>query len=412
MKNKGTVLASLVLSLGVVFSSCQISNSTQYAATYSGGTIPTGVYVMYCLYNAGSKVFEEISQTDPELLQNSEDIYSINFSGKLIEDLIVERAKTELQMHVGVNKLFEELKLNLTEEQKDFLKQVEDSYEKDEDNFKAQGIGKESYISYAENTQKRETLFDYYYGENGKNRPKEEQLKKHFDDNYFKLSIRPFRYSSEEDKEKIKEKAQKFLDSVRDNGFEEAWRLEEEEEKAKALEEERKAKEKEEKEATKKEAEKAAEENKVRDAEESRESIEDESSKVDADEKSEEVEKEETPEEARDRIKNSNTNIIKKSMLKGAFKQKEIDKIDSADVETPVLIDSVSNKVWFVVVKQKTDEQEFKNMKENVLHDMCETPFEKILTAKGKAMNINFNETAISEFSPSKVQKKEKMINN
>ena len=406
MKNKGTVLASLVLSLGVVFSSCQISNSTQYAATYSGGTIPTGVYVMYCLYNAGSKVFEEISQTDPELLQNSEDVYNINFNGKLIEDLIVERAKTELQMHVGANKLFEELKLNLTEEQKDFLKQVEDSYEKDEDNFKAQGIGKESYISYAENTQKRETLFDYYYGENGKNRPKEEQLKKHFDDNYFKLSIRPFRYSSEEDKEKIKEKAQKFLDSVRDNGFEEAWRLEEEEEKAKALEEERKAKEKEEKEATKKEAEKAAEENKVGDAEESRESIEDESSKVDADEKSEEVEKEETPEEARDRIKNSSTIIRKKSMLKGAFKQKEIDKIDSADIGTPVLIDSVSNKALFVVVKQKADEQEFKNMKENVLHDMCETPFEKILTAKGKAMNINFNETAISEFKPSKVQKK------
>lgn len=412
MKNKGTVLASLVLSLGVIFSSCQISNSTQYAATYSGGTIPTGVYVMYCLYNAGSKVINEVSQTDPELFQNSEDVYNINFNGKLIEDLIVERAKTEMQMHVGANKLFEELKLNLTKEQKDFLKQVEDSYEKDEDNFKAQGIGKESYISYAENTQKRQALFDYYYGENGKNRPKEEQLKKHFDDSYFKLSIRPFRYSSEEDKEKTKEKAQKFLDSVRDNGFEEAWRLEEEEEKAKALEEERKAKEKEEKEATKKEAEKTAEENKVGNSEEGRKSIEDESSKVDADEKSEEVEKEETPEEARDRIKNSSTNIIKKSMLKGAFKQKEIDKIDSADIGTPVLIDSVSNKALFVVVKQKTDEQEFKNMKENILHDMCETPFEKILVAKGKAMNINFNETAISEFSPSKVQKKEKMINN
>ena len=151
MKNKGTVLASLVLSLGVVFSSCQISNSTQYAATYSGGTIPTGVYVLYSLQEARAKVFEEISQTDPELLQNSEDIYSINFNGKLIEDLIVERAKTEMQMHVGANKLFEELKLNLTEEQKDFLKQVEDSYEKDEENLKAYGIGKESYISYAEN---------------------------------------------------------------------------------------------------------------------------------------------------------------------------------------------------------------------------------------------------------------------
>ena len=89
MKNKGTVLASLVLSLGVIFSSCQISNSTQYAATYSGGTIPTGVYVLYSLQEARAKVFEEISQTDPELLQNSEDIYSINFNGKLIEDLIV-----------------------------------------------------------------------------------------------------------------------------------------------------------------------------------------------------------------------------------------------------------------------------------------------------------------------------------
>ena len=412
MKNKGTVLASLVLSLGVIFSSCQISNSTQYAATYSGGTIPTGVYVLYSLQEARAKVFEEISQTDPELLQNSEDIYSINFNGKLIEDLIVERAKTEMQMHVGADKLFEELKLNLKDEQKNFLKQEENVYKENEEAIKAFGIEKESYMSYAENIQKRQALFDYYYGENGKNRPKEEQLKKHFDDSYFKLSIRPFRYSSEEDKEKTKEKAQKFLDSVRDNGFEEAWRLEEEEEKAKVLEEERKAKEKEEKEATKKEAEKTAEENKIEEAGDSRESVEDESSKVDADEKSEEVEKEETPEEARNRIKNSSTNVIKKSMLKGAFKQKEIDKIDSADIGTPVLIDSVSNKALFVVVKQKADEQEFENIKANVLHDMCETPLEKILVDKGKTMNINFNETAISEFSPSKVQKKEKMINN
>ena len=84
MKNKGTVLASLILSLGVVFSSCQISNSTQYAATYSGGTIPTGVYMMYCLYNASSKVINEVSQTDPELFQNSEDVYNINFNGNNI----------------------------------------------------------------------------------------------------------------------------------------------------------------------------------------------------------------------------------------------------------------------------------------------------------------------------------------
>ncbi|MGN1039411.1 MAG: hypothetical protein ACI4PI_01840 [Oscillospiraceae bacterium] len=399
MKNKGTFLASLVLSLGVIFSSCQISNSTQYAETYSGGTIPTGVYVLYSLQEARDKVFEEISQTDPELLQNSEDIYSINFNGKLIEDLIVERAKTEMQMHVGADKLFEELKLNLKDEQKNFLKQEENVYKENEEAIKAFGIEKESYISYAENIQKRQALFDYYYGENGKNRPKEEQLKKYFDSNYLKLSRRPFRYGSEEDKEKSKEKAQKFLDSVRDNGFEEAWRLEEEGEK-------------EGKEAAKKEVEKTAEGNKIEEAGDSRESVEDESSKVDADEKSEEVEKEETPEEARDRIKNSNTNIIKKSMLKGAFKQKEIDKIDSADIETPVLVDSVSNKAWFVVVKQKTDEQEFENIKANVLYDMCETPFEKILVDKGKTMNINFNETAISEFSPSKVQKKEKMINN
>lgn len=411
MKNKGTVLTSLVLSLGVVFSSCQISNSTQYAATYSEGTIPTGVYVMYCLQDASNTVVNEVSQTDPELLQNSEDVYNINFNGKLIEDLIVERAKTEMQMYVGANKLFEELKLDLTEEQKDFLKQTENVYKENEGTYKELGISKESVLAYNENAYKRETLFNYYYGENGKNRPKDEELKKYFDDNYLKLSRRPFKYDSEEDKEKAKGKAQKFLDSVRDNGFEEAWRLEEEEEKTKAIEEERKAKEKEEKEATTRQEKKATDEDKIEETGESSESIEDESSKVDTDKKSEEeVEKEESPEEVRDRIKSLNTNIIKKSMLKGAFKQKEIDKIDSTDVGTPVLVDSVSSKALFVITKQSIDEQEFGNIEENVLHDMCEAPFEKILIAKGKATNINFNETVISEFRPSKVQKK--IINN
>lgn len=397
MKNKGTVLAGLILSLGTIFSSCQISNSTQYAATYSDGQIPTGVYVLYCLQDS-DKVLAEISQTDPELLQNGEDVYNINFNGKLIEDLIVERAKTEMQMHVGANKLFEELKLNLTDEQKDFLEQRENDYEGGAERLQELGISKESYISYAENTQKRQALFDYYYGENGKNRPKDEELKKYFADNYLKLSIRPFRYGTDENKEKSKEEAQKFLDSVKDNGFEEAWRLEEAE--AKALEEERKAKEEE---AAKKQAEK----NEVEEAEKSDESAEAESSEADADEKSEKnTEKEETPEEARDRIKNLNTNIVEKLRLKSVFKQKELDKIDNTDVGMPILADSVSNKAFFVIVKQQTDEQDFENIKEEVLHESCERPFEKLLVAKGESTNIKFNETAISEFRPSKVQKK------
>lgn len=387
MKNKGTVLAGLILSLGTIFSSCQISNSTQYAATYSGGKIPTGVYVLYSLQEASGKVFEEISQTDPELYMqirnDNEIIDSTNFNGKLIEDLIVERAKTEMQMHVGANKLFEELKLNLTDEQKEFLKQAEGYYEENEDNFKVQGISKESYISYAENIQKRQVLFDYYYGENGKNRPKDEELKKYFADNYLKLSIRPFRYGTDENKEKSKEEAQKFLDSVKDNGFEEAWRLEEAEAKAKALEEERKAKEEE---AAKKQAEK----NEVEEAEKSEKN----------------TEKEETPEEARDRIKNLNTNIVEKLRLKSVFKQKELDKIDNTDVGMPILADSASNKAFFVIVKQQTDEQDFENIKEEVLHESCERPFEKLLVAKGESTNIKFNETAISKFKPSKVQKK------
>lgn len=408
MKNKGTVLAGLILSLGTIFSSCQISNSTQYAATYSDGQIPTGVYVLYSLQEASGKVFEEISQTDPELYMqirnDNEIIDSTNFNGKLIEDLIVERAKTEMQMHVGANKLFEELKLNLTDEQKEFLKQAEGYYEENEDNFKVQGISKESYISYAENIQKRQVLFDYYYGENGKNRPKDEKLKKYFADNYLKLSIRPFRYGTDENKEKSKEEAQKFLDSVKDNGFEETWRLEEAEAEAKALEEERKAKEEE---AAKKQAEKTAEENKVEEAEKSDESAEAESSEADADEKSEKnTEKEETPEEARNRIKNLNTNIVEKLRLKSVFKQKELDKIDNTNVGMPILADSVSNKAFFVIVKQQTDEQDFENIKEEVLHESCERPFEKLLVAKGESTNIKFNETAISEFRPSKVQKK------
>lgn len=403
MKNKGTVLAGLILSLGAIFSSCQISNSTQYAATYSGGQIPTGVYELYCLNNASNTVVNEISQTDPELLQNGEDVYNINFNGKLIEDLIVERAKTEMQMHVGADKLFEELKLNLTDEQKDFLEQRENDYEGGAERLQELGISKESVLAYAENDQKRQVLFDYYYGENGKNRPKDEELKKYFDNNYLKLSIRPFGYGTDENKEKSKEEAQKFLDSVKDNGFEEAWRLEEAEAKAKALEEERKAKEEE---AAKKQAEKTAEENKIEEAEKNNESTGAESSEADADEKSEEVEKEETPEEARGRIKNSSTNIIKKSMLKGAFKQKELDKIDNTDVGMPILADSASNKAFFVIVKQQTDEQDFENVKEEVLHESCERPFEKLLVVKGESTNIKFNETAISEFRPSKVQKK------
>ena len=57
-------------------------------------------------------------------------------------------------------------------------------------------------------------------------------------------------------------------------------------------------------------------------------------------------------------------------------------------------------------MKQQTDEQDFENIKEEVLHESCERPFEKLLVAKGESTNIKFNETAISEFRPSKVQKK------
>ena len=93
-------------------------------------------------------------------------------------------------------------------------------------------------------------------------------------------------------------------------------------------------------------------------------------------------------------------------MLKGAFKQKELDKIDNTDVGMQILADSASDKAFFVIVKQQTDEQDFENIKEEVLYKSCERPFEKRLVAKGESTNIKFNETAISEFRPSKVQKK------
>ncbi|GHV30071.1 hypothetical protein FACS189481_3800 [Clostridia bacterium] len=458
---KKCVLGLLILSMEVSCTACFPLTNTEYIASYGNNKLPTGLYVLYERVDALFFVLQKLAEEEPNFAPTGGDYseyYDHKIGGVMVKELISARAKEEVMMHLAVDALFSELKLTLSEESKKQLEKQGEGFEKSRKSpaIYGNGIGKASFDKYCENKMKRAQLYDYYYGEKGKDKRTDKELKDVFESpSYVKLQQKTFDYSSDEEKKKAHVSASKFFEDVKASSFDQALLKEEDEQKKKQKEAEEKRAEAEKKakaeaekrakeEAEKKakaEAEKKAKEEatkgkteaktedktgdktkdkadakvdeKSKDKVEAKTAIEDKV-EVKADAKAEvvagpqkEAAKEETQEERLKRLRETSTSVMSEKQMKGMYKPDEKKLIEKHPVGEPTLLDFPKRHAFVVVMNVEKNEEDFLAEKGKIDREKSTQKFETMLLARAQKLDIKFDDKVVTKFRVDKLKREE-----
>ncbi len=175
---KKVFAAVLAVALCLSFAGCYDENKT-WAAKKGDDTLPIGSYIYY-LYSAYSQATQKVS--------SSEEVLKASIEDKDSQTWIREEALNSLQCYYYITGKFDELGLELTEEELDTIQTNTDNswtYFKTylEETL---GIAKESYrLASVLYNAEYEKVMEAMYGEDGELALSEEELKSYFTDNYF-----------------------------------------------------------------------------------------------------------------------------------------------------------------------------------------------------------------------------------
>ncbi|MDR2817648.1 MAG: hypothetical protein LBB04_02920 [Oscillospiraceae bacterium] len=243
---KKCVLGLLILSIEMPCSAC-FFRSADYVASYDGGKISAEVYKNLQQGVLGP-VIRKIAKRDPGLVGRFSaavqsgcvgEAFGLRVDGKTVESMVAAATKDEAYRFVAVGAFFDMLKLKLPKEtlkQVDQMKKQLVDAEKAEAKMKKKQTAREvqraaderkrwaAQIACVENDAKRDVVFDYYYGDKGKEKPSNKDLRKYFDSNYIKFRCYLFQYTAGGDEEKgvVQKQAEKFLEDAKTLGFEKA----------------------------------------------------------------------------------------------------------------------------------------------------------------------------------------------
>lgn len=148
-------------------------------------TIPIGVYI-FNLYRGYNQAYSSVEDNTGDIL--SQDMPNPENEDETVNagEYILENSDRYTRQILVINQLFEELGLEITaEEQAEIDASVESSWSYYGATFESFGIAKESFkMVDAEVNVKSQKIFEAIYGEGGEKEVSEEDLKKHFEDNY------------------------------------------------------------------------------------------------------------------------------------------------------------------------------------------------------------------------------------
>lgn len=180
MKIKNRLFA-MALAIALLFTGCY--GDTSWAASHNGETLPAGVHLINMIgsyYSARNKAAEQLGEDAGDF-----DVFKQKIDGQSASDWIEAEARNETLRYYAVEAKFGEYGLTLDEEA---LAQAEESVEYIWNNMEktltGNGIARSSYVLYMTNSQKRQKLFDYYYGEGGPAEVSKEELMASFLEKY------------------------------------------------------------------------------------------------------------------------------------------------------------------------------------------------------------------------------------
>lgn len=202
-------IAACITGLAVILTctGCTIGKGTANALTVDGTQVKSGIYIYYS-YSALQEAISKAKENDSSIKEDDEKaLKKCKIDGTDFMTWIQDKATDNCAYHVAVNKHFDELKLTLSDEDKEKLEQyVDSSWEQNGDMFTKSGIGKESIHEVMETSFKSDEIFDAYYGEGGSKGITDEQVREYYEKNnarvkYVKIALTDSNGNDLEDKE-------------------------------------------------------------------------------------------------------------------------------------------------------------------------------------------------------------------
>ena len=183
--------AATALSMVFAVSSC--GESTSWVAKCQDTQINSGIYLFYqteAMNEATTKLVKENSELDTS---DKKLLKTLNIEGTDITSWVNSKAEKQVKIFAGINKKFDELGLELTEDEKASAKNIADMYwQYYSKMYEQNGIGEDSFRQLVEFDSKKEKVFLHYYGEGGEKECDDAQLAAFLEGNYARVKTIKF----------------------------------------------------------------------------------------------------------------------------------------------------------------------------------------------------------------------------
>lgn len=218
---KKIVAVIMVAAMALSFTAC---GDTSWIAKSDSESVPSGVYIYYQT--------EGYIAAGYELAAQDQQFYSYIYYGlsyldqkigdKPVTDYMNEYALKMSKQYLALNKLFDELGLELSADEAAVVsKQTNKLWDSNSEQLEDIGVSKESIRKVLESATKRQKVFNAYYEVGGKNGTTEEDIKSFIADNYARVKYMTFQYADSADdavdearKDQALKDAQSYLDRI------------------------------------------------------------------------------------------------------------------------------------------------------------------------------------------------------
>lgn len=196
-----------------------IGNGTKYALTVDGYEVPAGIFINNEI-NAYRTAMYQIAMTNNSI-PTFEEMKKLHIGSMETEDWIQEEATETCKRFVAIEKEFDKIGGQLTQEEEDEITNYIKSINKEDKEFTEEnGIGEESIIIAQRNTYKQNYLFKHYYGIDSERGCSEDDLKQYFSDNTARIKYVAIK-TTDADGAALSEDEKRELDNMIDDYIEE-----------------------------------------------------------------------------------------------------------------------------------------------------------------------------------------------
>ena len=220
MSIKTRILAGIsALTMAFSLSACTNADTT-WANKVDGNKINAGVYIFYTIQgyeDATDKLKDDSSVT-------KKNIMSKEIGDKKVPEYIEEYATNKCKEMIGVDHKFKELGLNLSSKDTKAIKLATDNaWEATGDEYKKNGISKDSIEKIFTMNQKLEVIFNKYYEKGGLQEVKQEDINKDINSKYARVKLLPLILKKDDGTEldnagkaAVEKKADEYLKKVKE----------------------------------------------------------------------------------------------------------------------------------------------------------------------------------------------------